>query len=120
MNNKRTLIDRILANSQKEINMNKLFTIISDHKLIIADIDVLNCTKTSRFNYKNIRRYDITKLDEELEILSNSKEIYKDPNKIYNDILSLFEKCSSDKIIKFKKNPKPWFNENIAKLIIKV
>lgn len=114
--NSSTLIDHIVTNSEKTVNVGFKTSPLSDHKIQIIHISDKNIIEPK---YKIITsiRFDTNKLKKKLLDLDYKKLDYTEPNIFYDKILNAFEETTSTKQFKMKTESKPWFNQNLATMI---
>lgn len=115
--NARSLIDHILTNSNYKIEIKFIESPLSDHIIQIINIPKKCDNISSKFKKIILKKFYIDKLKNKLSNLNHDKNLIKDSNDLYNKIVNIFEICSYTTQLRIRTNTKPWFNQDLAKLI---
>lgn len=117
--NSSTLIDHVITNSVKDIKIKFIDSPLSDHKIQVINVSIKSNQPNSRHEHISINKFNIEQLKNELFILDQRKFVFQNVNAYYDTIINIFKKCSYTVLIKQKRNSKPWFNEELTRLIKK-
>lgn len=116
-NSSATLIDHIITNSSRNVELSFQESPLSDHKLQFFNIYYQTVLNKLKYKIINQTKYEINKLKTKLNGLECKKHYFKDPNLFYNEILKIFEECTYHINFKVKENSKPWFTKELTSMV---
>lgn len=112
-----SLIDHVLCNFDKNVDIKMFTSQISDHKLQVVEIKTENNKKDRKYKDIILKKFDAEKLKIKLIQLNSKKSDFLNPNMLYEDLLNIFEQCSSDQSIRILQKSKPWFSKELRKML---